>query len=63
MQISFYTSSAGIAGDPDKILVAYTNKYRLTKMYDSMSLLNWEYYYTKWILTKRIKKLYKAALP
>lgn len=59
MKITFYTSSAGIAGDPDKLLVAKTKEHRLTEMYDTMSLFNWDYYYTQWILTKRIRKLYK----
>lgn len=59
MEITFYTSSAGIAGDPDKLLVAQTKEYRLVKMYDSMSLFNWNYYYSQWVLTRRIRKLYK----
>lgn len=57
MIIKFYTSCAGIAGDPDKLLVAEVQGYdiRELEMYDTTSWFNHSFYRAKKKLLKRIK--------
>jgi hypothetical protein len=42
MRIDFYTSDAGVAGDPDKLLIGITEDGReYSEMYNTMSLFGW----------------------
>lgn len=57
MTVRFYTSCAGIAGDPHKLLVAEipNEGIRETELYSTWALFNWDFWYARWKLLRRIK--------
>lgn len=56
MRIDIYTSCAGIAGDPYKLLVAETEcGIRETELYNTWSWFKLDFYCAKRKLIKRIK--------
>lgn len=56
MVVKFYTSSAGVAGDPHKLLVAETDGIRETEMYNTWSWFNLDFWHVRWKLLRKIKK-------